>query len=383
MVVRGLTAVLAAAVACAMVAVASLATPEDEEALQAVPAPVVTTHDEQSVTRALPDLPVRTALPFNSSGLDSLDADSLPGFDPFTAVTPEVVQASSVEVVPVPTAPSTIRVEQLSKVSTAAPGRLLTRPVSGRRSSPFGLRFHPVLRVWKLHTGLDTAVSCGTPVGAAAPGVVVFTGWAGGNGVQIKVDHGTMQGHRVVTTYNHLSSVGVRVGQRVDTLDGIGRVGSTGYSTGCHLHLEVIVDGRFTDPEPWLNGDPSIVDLDDMVASVPPTPESPSPSPSESESPSPSPTGSPAPSPTGSPSESPSPSPTGSPEDSPSPTPDPSGTPTDSESPTTEPTVTPTGSESPSVSSSPSVSASAGQLSPSAAQDSPTASPTDSPTSGN
>ena len=87
----------------------------------------------------------------------------------------------------------------------------------------------------------------------------------------------------------------MRVGQRVDTLDGIGRVGSTGYSTGCHLHLEVIVDGRFTDPEPWLNGDPSIVDLDDMVASVPPTPESPSPSPSESESPSPSPTGSPAP----------------------------------------------------------------------------------------
>ncbi|GAA3873656.1 M23 family metallopeptidase [Tessaracoccus defluvii] len=382
MVVRGLTAVLAAAVACGMVAVASLATPEDEETLQAVPAPVVTTHDELSVTRALPDLPVRTALPFNSSGLDSLDADSLPGFDPFTAVIPEVAQASSVEVVPVPTAPSTIRVEQLSKVSTAAPGRLLTRPVSGRRSSPFGLRFHPVLRVWKLHTGLDTAVSCGTPVGAAAPGVVVFTGWAGGNGVQIKVDHGMMQGHRVVTTYNHLSSIGVRVGQRIDTLDGIGRVGSTGYSTGCHLHLEVIVDGRCTDPEPWLNGDPSIVDLDDMVASVSPTP---SPSPSESESPlpsptgspSPSPTGSPSPSPTGSPSESPSPSTSESPGDSPSPTPDPSGTPTDSESPTTEPTVTPTGSESPSVS------ASAGLLSPSAAQDSPTASPTDSPTSGN
>src|SRR5690606_38280921 len=105
------------------------------------------------------------------------------------------------------------------------------------------------LRVWKLHSGLDWAAPCGTPVGAAAPGVVTKVGWAGGNGRQVRIDHGVLAGHRVTTTYNHLSAVGVRVGQKVDVHQGVGRVGNTGYSTGCHLHFEVIADGHFTNPE--------------------------------------------------------------------------------------------------------------------------------------
>lgn len=159
---------------------------------------------------------------------------------------------------------------------TAPKGELLSLPIStGHSSSRFGVRFHPVLHRWKLHTGHDWAAPCGTAVGAAAPGTVVRTGYAGGNGVQVKIDHGMLAGHRVFTTYNHLSSIGVEVGQRVSTHQGVGRVGNTGLSTGCHLHFEVIADGSFTDPVPWLNGDPVIVDVSVMGSEVPQAPASP------------------------------------------------------------------------------------------------------------
>ncbi len=153
--------------------------------------------------------------------------------------------------------PSAIPTEGIPSVE-GEQGKLLSVPVKGRKTSRFGMRFHPVLHVWKLHTGLDFAAPCGTPVGAAAAGKVTRTGWAGGNGVQVKIDHGTIAGHHVETTYNHLSSIGVKVGQEVAVHQGVGRVGSTGYSTGCHLHFEVIVDGKFQDPEKWLNGEPAV-----------------------------------------------------------------------------------------------------------------------------
>ncbi|MDO5092312.1 MAG: M23 family metallopeptidase [Propionibacteriaceae bacterium] len=170
--------------------------------------------------------------------------------------------------------PTSIPTETIPSV-TAEPGGRLARPVNGPITSRFGMRFHPVLKVWKLHTGLDFAADCGTPVGAAAPGTVVSTGWAGGNGVQVRVDHGVINGHRVVTTYNHLSVVGVTTGQHVDVHQGLGRVGSTGYSTACHLHFEVIVDGDFQDPEPWLTNDPVVVSESATPTEVP-TPIDPS-----------------------------------------------------------------------------------------------------------
>jgi murein DD-endopeptidase MepM/ murein hydrolase activator NlpD len=361
-------AVTAAAVACA--SVGALLWSGDDDTVLAVPDPEPTAVSTAFVGRAAP----RASVTFDEQ------ASGLP-FDPFSAPTPEVAQGQTPAVVPLPTAPSTIHTAAVEKVGTAKADALLSMPLSGRKTSRFGLRFHPVLHVWELHTGLDLAASCGTAVGAAADGKVVRTGWAGGNGIQVKIDHGMLGTHRVVTTYNHLSSIGVKVGQKVEALDGIGRVGSTGYSTGCHLHFEVIVDGQFTDPEPWLDGKPIVVDLTKMIAELPsatpspsptdsPTPEeSPSPEGSPSAEESPSPDGSPSPeesaspdgpaSPDGSASPSGSPSPSGSAGPSPSPSPSNSGTPTKPGTPSGSPSGSPSPSPSPSASPSPSPSPSA------------------------
>jgi murein DD-endopeptidase MepM/ murein hydrolase activator NlpD len=99
-----------------------------------------------------------------------------------------------------------------------------------------------------IHTGLDFAGPTGTPILAAASGKVVSTGYEGSYGNQIIIDHG--DGYQ--TTYNHLSGIGVSVGDKVSTGDRIGRRGSTGNSTGAHLHFEVTKDGKFVDPEGWL-----------------------------------------------------------------------------------------------------------------------------------
>jgi murein DD-endopeptidase MepM/ murein hydrolase activator NlpD len=99
-----------------------------------------------------------------------------------------------------------------------------------------------------IHTGLDFAGPTGTPIMAAASGKVVSAGYEGAYGNQIIIDHG--DGFQ--TTYNHLSGIGVSVGDTVSTGDHIGGRGSTGNSTGAHLHFEVTKDGKFVDPESWL-----------------------------------------------------------------------------------------------------------------------------------
>ncbi len=99
-----------------------------------------------------------------------------------------------------------------------------------------------------VHTGLDFAGPTGTPILAAASGKVVSTGYEGSYGNQVIIDHG--DGYQ--TTYNHLSGIGVSVGDKVSTGDQIGKRGSTGNSTGAHLHFEVTKDGKFIDPEGWL-----------------------------------------------------------------------------------------------------------------------------------
>ena len=151
----------------------------------------------------------------------------------------------------------------VSKVAMPT-GVLLSKPLNGPVTSPFGMRFHPILHVWTLHTGVDFGASCGTPVGSSAPGKVLFAGPAGGYGNRVEVDHGMIAGKHVSTTYNHLSVIGVRVGQRVDVHQAVALSGTTGYSTGCHLHYEVVVNGQFTDPLPWLNGKPAVVNLDKL-----------------------------------------------------------------------------------------------------------------------
>ncbi|WP_296140012.1 M23 family metallopeptidase [uncultured Tessaracoccus sp.] len=258
---------------------------------------------------------------------------------------------------PRPEGTATATHDPLGAVRATGDGTL-AQPVNGRRTSPFGMRFHPVLHVRKLHTGLDFAAPCGTPVGAAADGTVSFVGWAGGNGFMVGIRHGRINGYDVVTNYAHLSSAAVRVGDRVTRHQGIGRVGNTGFSTGCHLHFEVKADGEYTDPASWLAGGDAVVfakDMPDHAAGAGPSP-SPSPSPSRSPSPSPSSSPSPSPSPTSArPTRTPSPSPSPRPASpgpgrSPSPSPSPSAAPSPSVSPSPSPSPSASGSPSPSPS---------------------------------
>ncbi|WP_405625477.1 M23 family metallopeptidase [Streptomyces sp. NBC_00016] len=119
-------------------------------------------------------------------------------------------------------------------------------------TSPYGSRQHPLTGVTKLHTGVDFGAPQGAQVSAARAGTVVFAAMTTAYGNRIVVDHGTIEGKRLQTTYSHLSAIDVTVGQTVQTGTPLGRVGSTGLSTGPHLHFEVIYDGYYSDPQPWL-----------------------------------------------------------------------------------------------------------------------------------
>jgi Peptidase family M23 len=125
----------------------------------------------------------------------------------------------------------------------------LAAPVAGaRRSSPFGERLHPIWGVVLLHSGQDLAVAAGTPVHAAASGVVVGVRRQVAYGWLVVIDHGG----RVATVYAHLASVAVGVGDVLGQGDVIGRVGSTGFATGPHLHYELRYEGQPIDPAPYL-----------------------------------------------------------------------------------------------------------------------------------
>ena len=117
-------------------------------------------------------------------------------------------------------------------------------------ASPFGYRVSPITGgSGEFHRGQDYAAQCGTAVHAAASGTVTFTGWHPyGGGNRVVIDHG----NGLETTYNHLSSSSVKVGQQVSRGDVIAMSGTTGASTGCHLHFEVMVNGDVVDPTGWL-----------------------------------------------------------------------------------------------------------------------------------
>jgi hypothetical protein len=123
-------------------------------------------------------------------------------------------------------------------------------PVPGQITSRFlgGYRYEGG------HSGTDYAGNNGDPVGSAAAGRVVFTGWAGAYGYRVVVAHGD----GTQTTYSHLSRITVQNGQSVKPGQKVGELGSTGNSSGPHLHFEVIQDGRFLNPEQWLAGAQSV-----------------------------------------------------------------------------------------------------------------------------
>lgn len=122
-------------------------------------------------------------------------------------------------------------------------------PTYGAISSPFGWRRHPITKQMSFHSGIDIAAPEGTPVFASAPGTVIFTGEKAGYGLLVEV-----KGSREIFRYGHLSKITVYVGQRVERGTLIGRVGSTGVSTGPHLHfeIEVLNKGETVNPLAYL-----------------------------------------------------------------------------------------------------------------------------------
>jgi murein DD-endopeptidase MepM/ murein hydrolase activator NlpD len=121
-------------------------------------------------------------------------------------------------------------------------------PTNGPIVSGFGWRTHPIYGTQRFHAGVDIDGACGQPIWAADDGRVISAGWNGGYGNAVIIDHG----RGVATLYGHQSSVAVSSGARVGRGQTIGYVGTTGLSTGCHLHFEVRVNGAPVDPVPYL-----------------------------------------------------------------------------------------------------------------------------------
>jgi murein DD-endopeptidase MepM/ murein hydrolase activator NlpD len=131
-------------------------------------------------------------------------------------------------------------------------GAFFLMPTAGWKSSDFGMRYDPYYQVWQLHAGVDIAAPTGQAIYAAAAGRVVNSGWSGGYGRYTCISHGVYKGRDLATCYGHQSVILVSPGQWVRRGQMIGRVGSTGASTGSHLHFEVRRDGTPVDPLPWL-----------------------------------------------------------------------------------------------------------------------------------
>ena len=131
------------------------------------------------------------------------------------------------------------------------PSSALAAPLASMSvSSPFGFRTSPITGgSGELHTGLDLVASCQTAVFAAGTGTVVEAGWSAyGGGNRIVVDHG----NGLKSTYNHLASIEVSAGAAVGAGERLAAAGTTGNSTGCHLHFEVLFNDQTVDPQGWM-----------------------------------------------------------------------------------------------------------------------------------
>ena len=124
---------------------------------------------------------------------------------------------------------------------------LVRKPIAeGDMTSPFGMRYHPILHYARMHTGVDWAAPIGTPIFAAGNGVIIKAGWDGGYGRRVEIQHA----NGYVTTYNHMSGFGRGIVEGAHVLQGqtVGYLGDSGLATGPHLHYEVIINGNFVDP---------------------------------------------------------------------------------------------------------------------------------------
>lgn len=135
--------------------------------------------------------------------------------------------------------------------SSAASGDFQNPTDNGPLTSPFGMRFHPIKKVNKMHNGID--LGGGGPIYAANSGTVTVSRYDGGYGYYIVIDHGTIGGKKIETLYAHLQqNVKVSAGQKVSKGDTIATMGTTGSSTGVHLHFEVRENGKHVDPQKYV-----------------------------------------------------------------------------------------------------------------------------------
>nr|WP_279614713.1 M23 family metallopeptidase [Sphingomicrobium astaxanthinifaciens] len=150
------------------------------------------------------------------------------------------------------------RLDNLQDGAIAVPS---AKPVEAARlTSSYGTRTDPFKKRRARHAGIDLAGPIGTPILATADGVVKRAGWnSGGYGNLIEIDHG----NGIITRYAHLSKVQVQRGERVTRGEQIGKMGSTGRSTGSHLHYEVRIDGRSVNPIPFMESTDYLIAMRD------------------------------------------------------------------------------------------------------------------------
>lgn len=176
------------------------------------------------------------------TGVADTNTNVLPEFVTYTnesdkAFTDRVAQVAS-------------RVAENQRLMSVLMSTPLAAPLTrmNRRTSGFGTRHDPITGETRFHAGVDMAAPTDTPVEVTASGRVIFAGWKDGYGNCIDVDHG----NGFTTRYGHLNHIDVQVGQHVQTGHNIGRVGSTGHSTGPHLHYEVWYQGTVMDPRNFM-----------------------------------------------------------------------------------------------------------------------------------
>lgn len=127
------------------------------------------------------------------------------------------------------------------------------KPIQGRITSPFGWRTHPIFNSKSFHSGVDIGGPNYGPIRASNSGKVIYSGWYGGYGKVVIIEHGVVNGKPVSTLYAHMSTIKAINGQKVSKGDIIGYEGTTGYSTGPHCHFEVRVNGQPNNPGSYVN----------------------------------------------------------------------------------------------------------------------------------
>lgn len=146
------------------------------------------------------------------------------------------------------------RIAELNRMADNMPARSISGGIFGAPlsslsvTSSYGYRIHPITKTRRLHAGTDFGIGCGTPIYASQSGTVTFAGWEGTGGKSTYINHGTINGSKWQTVYRHQSQFKVAVGASVQKGQVIGLVGSTGGSTGCHLHFEVWQNGNTINP---------------------------------------------------------------------------------------------------------------------------------------